>query len=83
MQHFYGKLFGRAKTPATRVGTKESGLSARLYTRHGDLNIKLSVDYETERDWLTIEWLDNSIDNCVTLYIGPAPSPKNVVNDDS
>ena len=43
---FYGKLHGRTATTASRLGTKDSGLKAELYTKTHKITVQLFYQYQ-------------------------------------
>lgn len=43
MAHFYGEVKGQAKTPATRRGSKNSGLEAHL--RGWEIGVRVVLEY--------------------------------------
>ena len=44
MSHFYGEIHGQAKTPATRRGSKASGLEGHL--RGWNIGVKVVLEYK-------------------------------------
>ena len=53
MAHFYGRLYGRARTSATRCGTKNSGITALLNGWDVGVYVELNHNDETGKDGLT------------------------------
>jgi hypothetical protein len=49
MAHFYGEMYGQAKTPATRRGSKTSGLSGHL--RGWNIGVRVEL---THRDGVDV-----------------------------
>jgi len=47
MARFYGQIYGKAKTKASRMGTKSSGLWGNLESEQG---ISLAFDFRVDRE---------------------------------
>lgn len=55
-QKFYGSVFGRAKTPATRLGTKKSGMTTTCATKGGAVKVDM-VWNEIKQKTSIIVWV--------------------------
>lgn len=55
MSHFYGTIRGKAKTAATRCGTKASRLETIAASWQGAVKVSLSHDETTGRDMASVE----------------------------
>lgn len=72
MAHFYGDVSGKAKTPASRLGTKSSGLSTVAASWAGSVRVWLHYDEDKDLDLVSI-WLEPWHGSGVSalLYRGP------------
>lgn len=48
MSHFYGEIEGKAQTPATRTGTKNSGMFAHI--RGWGIGVVVNCNYDEEKE---------------------------------
>lgn len=55
MSHFYGVVEGSARTPATRRGTKSSGLKTTAASWEGSVVVRIWRNLYTDSDWATVE----------------------------
>ena len=72
MSHFYGTIRGKAKTAATRCGTKASRLETIAASWQGAVKVSLSHDETTGRDMASVElmpWYGSGTFR--VLYRGP------------
>lgn len=54
MAHFYGTLQGRARTEATRCGTKDSGVQVQAASWQGSIRVEVYHREELEEDWASV-----------------------------
>jgi hypothetical protein len=54
MSHFYGTLTGKAKTTATRCGTKNSGIVTYAASWGGAISVRVYYDERTGTDRYTV-----------------------------
>jgi hypothetical protein len=70
MAHFYGKIDGKARTHASRLGTKASGLSTVVASWEGAVSVELM--HRDGRDWAVVclePWHGKGVTKCI--YSGP------------
>lgn len=72
MAHFYGKVEGRGKTPATRLGTKTSGVQTLAASYEGAIKVSLWRNLARGEDWTSVwmtKWQGEGSDHLI--YRGP------------
>ena len=60
MSKFYGTVVGQAKTPATRCGSKKSGIRTAAQSYDGSVITELSYDNESNELMVEIEVNDGT-----------------------
>ena len=72
MSHFYGTVTGKAKTQASRCGTKSSRLETIAASWQGAVKVSLSHDETTGRDKASVELMPwHGSGTFRVLYRGP------------
>ena len=74
MAHFYSHIEGKAKTRASRTGTKKSGLSATVASWEGAVRVTAWFNTKDKEDWIEVSlipWHGAGIERTTSIYRGP------------
>ena len=70
MARFYGGVSGQAKTEATRLGSKKSGLNTFCNGWHCGINVNAFADEDTDADTFDIYATAGSTGDKHSFYLG-------------